>query len=189
MSQTGNEVPWVLAAKTGKIGFANRLGRGDRVPDSDWGVGRRENAHQFLGPGDDWAAGRSRLGRQLEYRHGHLAAVSRQLQVAVLPDAAGGVREDKLQPGRMADSPHFGTDTGFALREGQRGRVFRHPVQLDHGEVAGRISGDDGAGRPVAGQVQRHRIAVGVSVADGFTIGGYGKRHPDPILSADAIVR
>ena len=31
-----NEVPWVLAAKTGKIGFANRLGRGDRSPLGVW---------------------------------------------------------------------------------------------------------------------------------------------------------
>ena len=30
------EVPWVLAAKTGKIGFANRLGRGDRSPRGVW---------------------------------------------------------------------------------------------------------------------------------------------------------
>ena len=30
------EVPWVLAAKTGKIGFANRLGRGDRSPLGVW---------------------------------------------------------------------------------------------------------------------------------------------------------
>ena len=36
MSQNGNEVPWVLAAKTGKIGFANRLGRGDRSPLGVW---------------------------------------------------------------------------------------------------------------------------------------------------------
>lgn len=36
MSQTGNEVPWVLAAKTGKIGLANRLGRGDRSPLGVW---------------------------------------------------------------------------------------------------------------------------------------------------------
>lgn len=30
------EVPWVLAAKTGKIGLANRLGRGDRSPLGVW---------------------------------------------------------------------------------------------------------------------------------------------------------
>ncbi len=36
MSRPGNEVPWVLAAKTGKIGFANRLGRGDRSPLGVW---------------------------------------------------------------------------------------------------------------------------------------------------------
>ena len=36
MSQNGNEVPWVLAAKTGKIGLANRLGRGDRSPLGVW---------------------------------------------------------------------------------------------------------------------------------------------------------
>ena len=30
------DVPWVLAAKTGKIGFANRLGRGDRSPLGVW---------------------------------------------------------------------------------------------------------------------------------------------------------
>jgi hypothetical protein len=30
------EVPWVLAAKTGKVGFANRLGRGDRSPLGVW---------------------------------------------------------------------------------------------------------------------------------------------------------
>ena len=36
MSQNGKEVPWVLAAKTGKIGFANRLGRGDRSPLGVW---------------------------------------------------------------------------------------------------------------------------------------------------------
>ncbi|MEP7349977.1 MAG: putative peptidoglycan glycosyltransferase FtsW [Sphingorhabdus sp.] len=36
MSQSGNEVPWVLAAKTGKIGLANRLGRGDRSPLGVW---------------------------------------------------------------------------------------------------------------------------------------------------------
>jgi len=32
----GKDVPWVLAAKTGKIGFANRLGRGDRSPLGVW---------------------------------------------------------------------------------------------------------------------------------------------------------
>ena len=32
----GKDVPWVLAAKTGKIGFANRLGRGDRSPRGVW---------------------------------------------------------------------------------------------------------------------------------------------------------
>lgn len=36
MSPNGDEVPWVLAAKTGKIGFANRLGRGDRSPLGVW---------------------------------------------------------------------------------------------------------------------------------------------------------
>jgi cell division protein FtsW len=36
MSQNGNEVPWVLAAKTGKVGLANRLGRGDRSPLGVW---------------------------------------------------------------------------------------------------------------------------------------------------------
>jgi cell division protein FtsW len=36
MNQNNNEVPWVLAAKTGKIGFANRLGRGDRSPLGVW---------------------------------------------------------------------------------------------------------------------------------------------------------
>jgi cell division protein FtsW len=30
------EAPWVLAAKTGKIGFSNRLGRGDRSPLGIW---------------------------------------------------------------------------------------------------------------------------------------------------------
>jgi cell division protein FtsW len=30
------EVPWVFAAKTGKVGFANRLGRGDRSPLGVW---------------------------------------------------------------------------------------------------------------------------------------------------------
>ena len=32
----GKDVPWVLAAKTGKIGFATRLGRGDRSPLGVW---------------------------------------------------------------------------------------------------------------------------------------------------------
>lgn len=36
MSGDRGEVPWVLAAKTGKIGFANRLGRGDRSPLGVW---------------------------------------------------------------------------------------------------------------------------------------------------------
>lgn len=36
MSSDRKEVPWVLAAKTGKIGFANRLGRGDRSPLGVW---------------------------------------------------------------------------------------------------------------------------------------------------------
>lgn len=36
MNKPDNEVPWVLAAKTGKIGFANRLGRGDRSPLGVW---------------------------------------------------------------------------------------------------------------------------------------------------------
>lgn len=36
MSRDTKEVPWVLAAKTGKIGFANRLGRGDRSPLGVW---------------------------------------------------------------------------------------------------------------------------------------------------------
>ena len=36
MSGERKEVPWVLAAKTGKIGFANRLGRGDRSPLGVW---------------------------------------------------------------------------------------------------------------------------------------------------------
>lgn len=36
MSGDRKEVPWVLAAKTGKIGFANRLGRGDRSPLGVW---------------------------------------------------------------------------------------------------------------------------------------------------------
>ena len=36
MSRDTKEVPWVLAAKTGKIGLANRLGRGDRSPLGVW---------------------------------------------------------------------------------------------------------------------------------------------------------
>ncbi|HPV67191.1 FtsW/RodA/SpoVE family cell cycle protein [Sphingorhabdus lacus] len=36
MNGDRGEVPWVLAAKTGKIGFANRLGRGDRSPLGVW---------------------------------------------------------------------------------------------------------------------------------------------------------
>ena len=36
MSGDRQDVPWVLAAKTGKIGFANRLGRGDRSPLGVW---------------------------------------------------------------------------------------------------------------------------------------------------------
>lgn len=36
MSVEGNEVPWVLAAKTGKTHFSNRLGRGDRSPFGVW---------------------------------------------------------------------------------------------------------------------------------------------------------
>ncbi len=36
MNGDRNQVPWVLAAKTGKIGFANRLGRGDRSPLGVW---------------------------------------------------------------------------------------------------------------------------------------------------------
>lgn len=36
MNGDRKEVPWVLAAKTGKIGFANRLGRGDRSPLGVW---------------------------------------------------------------------------------------------------------------------------------------------------------
>jgi cell division protein FtsW len=36
MNSDRKEVPWVLAAKTGKIGFANRLGRGDRSPLGVW---------------------------------------------------------------------------------------------------------------------------------------------------------
>ncbi len=36
MSGSSEEVPWVLAAKTGKIGLSNRLGRGDRSPLGVW---------------------------------------------------------------------------------------------------------------------------------------------------------
>ncbi|MFC4291776.1 FtsW/RodA/SpoVE family cell cycle protein [Sphingorhabdus arenilitoris] len=36
MNEDGKEVPWVLAAKTGKTSFANRLGRGDRSPLGIW---------------------------------------------------------------------------------------------------------------------------------------------------------
>ena len=36
MNRDAKEVPWVLAAKTGKIGLANRLGRGDRSPLGVW---------------------------------------------------------------------------------------------------------------------------------------------------------
>lgn len=36
MSEDGKEVPWVLAAKTGKTNFSNRLGRGDRSPLGVW---------------------------------------------------------------------------------------------------------------------------------------------------------
>lgn len=36
MNGERKDVPWVLAAKTGKIGFANRLGRGDRSPLGVW---------------------------------------------------------------------------------------------------------------------------------------------------------
>jgi cell division protein FtsW len=36
MSEDGKEVPWVLAAKTGKTSFSNRLGRGDRSPLGVW---------------------------------------------------------------------------------------------------------------------------------------------------------
>ncbi len=36
MSETPQEAPWVLAAKTGNIGIANRLGRGDRSPLGVW---------------------------------------------------------------------------------------------------------------------------------------------------------
>jgi cell division protein FtsW len=36
MTDDSKEVPWVLAAKTGQIGFSNRLGRGDRSPLGVW---------------------------------------------------------------------------------------------------------------------------------------------------------
>ncbi|MFN0046564.1 MAG: FtsW/RodA/SpoVE family cell cycle protein [Sphingorhabdus sp.] len=36
MNGDRRDVPWVLAAKTGKIGLANRLGRGDRSPLGVW---------------------------------------------------------------------------------------------------------------------------------------------------------
>lgn len=36
MSNDGKEVPWVLAAKTGKGGLSSRLGRGDRSPLGIW---------------------------------------------------------------------------------------------------------------------------------------------------------
>jgi cell division protein FtsW len=36
MINDGKEVPWVLAAKTGKVSFSNRLGRGDRSPLGVW---------------------------------------------------------------------------------------------------------------------------------------------------------
>jgi cell division protein FtsW len=36
MSNQSNEVPWVLAAKTGKIGLSSRFGRGDRSPLGVW---------------------------------------------------------------------------------------------------------------------------------------------------------
>jgi cell division protein FtsW len=36
MNEDGKEVPWVLAAKTGKTKFSNRLGRGDRSPLGVW---------------------------------------------------------------------------------------------------------------------------------------------------------
>ncbi len=36
MNGEGKEVPWVLAAKTGKVSFSNRLGRGDRSPLGVW---------------------------------------------------------------------------------------------------------------------------------------------------------
>lgn len=36
MTTTTQEVPWVLAAKTGKVGLSNRLGRGDRSPLGVW---------------------------------------------------------------------------------------------------------------------------------------------------------
>jgi len=36
MTSTAQDVPWVLAAKTGKVGLSNRLGRGDRSPLGVW---------------------------------------------------------------------------------------------------------------------------------------------------------
>jgi cell division protein FtsW len=36
MNNDGKEVPWVMAAKTGKTNFSNRLGRGDRSPLGVW---------------------------------------------------------------------------------------------------------------------------------------------------------
>jgi cell division protein FtsW len=36
MIDDGTEVPWVLAAKSGKVSFSNRLGRGDRSPLGVW---------------------------------------------------------------------------------------------------------------------------------------------------------
>ena len=36
MADDGKEVPWILAAKTGKTSFSNRLGRGDRSPLGIW---------------------------------------------------------------------------------------------------------------------------------------------------------
>jgi cell division protein FtsW len=36
MTGDSKEVPWVLAAKTGQVGFSNRLGRGDRSPLGVW---------------------------------------------------------------------------------------------------------------------------------------------------------
>jgi cell division protein FtsW len=36
MNEEGKEVPWVLAAKTGKVNFSSRLGRGDRSPLGVW---------------------------------------------------------------------------------------------------------------------------------------------------------
>lgn len=36
MSGDRKEIPWVLAAKTGKVSFSNRLGRGDRSPVGVW---------------------------------------------------------------------------------------------------------------------------------------------------------